>query len=59
MGNPVIASEGASQESHADLCYERPKLIPLGNARDLLAVKTGTQVDGSPPDPLFPSRPGP
>ena len=37
--------------------YVPPKVTPLGNVRDLLAGSSGTQVDGSPPDPDFPDRP--
>jgi hypothetical protein len=29
--------------------YEAPRLIPMGNARDLLASSSGTKMDFSPP----------
>jgi hypothetical protein len=32
-----------------DLPYEAPRLVPLGNARDLLAAAFGTHLDAAPP----------
>jgi hypothetical protein len=41
----------------APIPYEAPTVSPLGNVRDLLAGNNGTQPDGSPPDPDFPTQP--
>jgi len=55
---PAMSDEpvDSRQPVECSVGYEPPKVTPLGNVRELLAGNSGTQVDGSPPDPDFPSR---
>jgi hypothetical protein len=38
--------------------YAQPKLVHIGNARELLAGAVGTSADGAPIGPLTPFRSG-
>lgn len=51
-----MSDELDSRQPVESVGYEPPKVTPLGNVRELLAGNSGTQTDGSPPDPDFPSR---
>ena len=46
-----------SRQPVAAIPYEPPTVLPLGNVRDLLVGNSGTQPDGSPSDPDFPTQP--
>jgi hypothetical protein len=50
MSSDSTEGKVASPEQPAQLGYEPPRLIPLGNARDLLAGGQGSVVDAL--DPL-------
>jgi hypothetical protein len=53
MSDRVVAS-GNDEEQAEERRYERPRLTPIGNARDLLALKSGSIVDAG--DPFDPTR---
>jgi asparagine synthase (glutamine-hydrolysing) len=48
-----LASAEPQETVTAKLAYERPILIPIGSARDLLAGGAGTQPDAEPPPATF------
>lgn len=48
--------EKGEETSQVRRRYEPPKLVRLGNARDLLAGASGTQPDGPPLGPIVPLR---
>ena len=48
--------QGGGMPDDSKRVYEPPKLVHVGNARDLLAGASGTQPDGAPIGPLVPTR---
>lgn len=55
--NDGTAEQHRGEEtSSARRRYEPPKLVRLGNARELLAGASGTQPDGPPVGPIIPTR---
>jgi hypothetical protein len=52
MSDTPTTNEGPKHPPRVYPPYEPPRLVPLGNLRDLLALKSGKAVDTSPPHQL-------